>query len=769
MSDEPQDDDFLDLDMLYPWQFRPLVGLGRKSALRRVVDVAPGGRNVVSIDELPLVLAGPVLRRVTENEVWVWLATSCSVHVSGYVMTSESDSWLVYRLPDPDITTNNWQDSVGYGEQSSIQYGNRLFITLLKLAPNEDVVAFPTDDVLGYQLFFESIDDRFEITPGCVYHPTEIQLGEHELPTFVIASAGRSASSIRFLHMSCRKPHGEGYDAIHYALERLKDTATDPIDRPAFALLTGDQVYADDVSEYMIARIRRLATLLGGRSEAIPRIATRLSELLGGSESNQRGGLIGDNRMTSDYGDNHVLGFYEFASLYIISWSPAALVYLDRADGRGAQGAPGTIQEFCVQNGFRPDSAFRFLANCPSYMVFDDHEITDDWNITGDVTRAMFGNALARRVVANGLAAFWLFQFKGNVPTNTALDAPIAAYLQKVWTGANVGSAGGRYDRALWNYHGFSFVPPTPVPIVALDTRTRRNPSSRAEIGSELLNAAALAELATTLERVGTSDVPVFIISAAPVLGWVELEEWIQAEATNYLDEEESLTYDQDPEPWSYNNIGLLSFLEVLHASPATRFVFLSGDVHYGFDVAGTWHRGSSDKTIELVQLTTSATKNRMARWKERLMSTILRTDTEVFVRYGRNDRALEPTEWMRTSQGDYPRNDRATSVLRFRYFRPTHSTYHVIVGNNIGDVRVVFSDGVHRIEHTLYSETARNSSTATDRSWVWWWNVDTQIALGLRPQPYVPPVSSDGGMPPGGMPDPANADLPDPMDAGVP
>src|SRR5262249_3590207 len=58
----------------------------------------------------------------------------------------------------------------------------------------------------------------------------------------------------------------------------------------------------------------------------------------------------------------------------------------------------------------------RLLANVPTYMVFDDHEISDDWNLTPRWAKQTRANALGRAVIRNGLAACTLFQSWGNDP-----------------------------------------------------------------------------------------------------------------------------------------------------------------------------------------------------------------------------------------------------------------------------------------------------------------------------------------------------------------
>ena len=62
--------------------------------------------------------------------------------------------------------------------------------------------------------------------------------------------------------------------------------------------------------------------------------------------------------------------------------------------------------------------ARRLLANCVTYMIFDDHEITDDWYMNEPWKERVIGKAGAggrvggrpagRRVIANGRAAYGL-------------------------------------------------------------------------------------------------------------------------------------------------------------------------------------------------------------------------------------------------------------------------------------------------------------------------------------------------------------------------
>jgi hypothetical protein len=111
----------------------------------------------------------------------------------------------------------------------------------------------------------------------------------------------------------------------------------------------------------------------------------------------------------------------------------------------------------------------RLLANTPTYMVFDDHDVTDDWNITGAWRSRVESSPAGRRTVANALAAYWAFQGWGNDPDRA--DGEIRA--------AIIGRADGsvsadEFDTVMWGFDRWSFVAPTEPPTLFLDTRTRR-------------------------------------------------------------------------------------------------------------------------------------------------------------------------------------------------------------------------------------------------------------------------------------------------------
>src|SRR5690606_17836671 len=64
------------------------------------------------------------------------------------------------------------------------------------------------------------------------------------------------------LHGSCRKPHSACPDGL-LQVDALLARTTEPQARPSLLLMSGDQVYADDVAGPTLAAIHRLIERLG--------------------------------------------------------------------------------------------------------------------------------------------------------------------------------------------------------------------------------------------------------------------------------------------------------------------------------------------------------------------------------------------------------------------------------------------------------------------------------------------------------------------------
>ncbi|WP_084722788.1 DUF7800 domain-containing protein [Streptomonospora alba] len=205
------------------------------------------------------------------------------------------------------------------------------------------------------------------------------------------------SSSTRILFGSCHTPSDHsraavlryGVDMLRaYALrlagERSEGSPGDggaPAGRapehevePSLLLLIGDQVYADKLQPSM-------------REFLAERRATAASR-----------------SARHDPPPDEVVSFDEYAELYRQAWSDPDIRWL--------------------------------LSTVPTLMLFDDHDIRDDWNTSGAWREKMARNPWWRPRITAGLGAYWIYQHLGNLsPDHRAAD-PVFAEVARVSGGA---------------------------------------------------------------------------------------------------------------------------------------------------------------------------------------------------------------------------------------------------------------------------------------------------------------------------------------------
>lgn len=658
-------------------------------------------------NQLPLLLAGPQLRRTESDCVWIWLATCFSVKTVG-------------RVLDPSGTST----SLGRGEATSMEVGRRLHVTLIPIkavpAGGKRHAAYPTDKVLAYDLEFTPTDPDLYFDGARLLDPTDVALGDWETPTFVIASERRTTATL--LHASCRKLHGAGTDSIFQALRHVEDTAEGGR-RPTNLLLTGDQIYADDVDAGVLDELRFLAVKLMGRNETLPGQRKKCALIDPGDRlfvlnpPDQPGEKQRTHGFTAgDVAKNHLIALGEFYGMYLLAWSPDVWAYCADANGN------------FESSNLQPNthSLRKLLANISTYMIFDDHEITDDWNLTYEWLQNNASIPMTRRIVSNGLAAYAMMQAIGNDPRH------LAELAKRVRQTPVLGPAGQGpepkpgsdptdidhwhdFDVAMWSFDDWAYVAETRPRVIVLDTRTQRElepalvPNRERVAG--LLAPRAIERLVRHLGEVGGAESdPVLLVAPAPVIGFA-LEE-LQRSSANVDSVLHPLDPDADPEAWSFHPRSFVAFFDALADSGRTRFVFLSGDVHYGFLAVAQFSRRTSAgiEQINLVQMTSSATHNQpiSTEWYlpdetagvfvRQVLDRLNNDEGDVRIRQGWRSRVsgskyhpsiAEPGSFVARALG---RERPWDFELRWRYL-PTGG-HGVVTDNNIGLVTVALRGG---------------------------------------------------------------------------
>ncbi|WP_428961480.1 alkaline phosphatase D family protein [Micromonospora fluostatini] len=93
--------------------------------------------------------------------------------------------------------------------------------------------------------------------------------------------------------------------------------------------------------------------------------------------------------------ENQVVSFDEYTKLYLESWRDPEIRWL--------------------------------LATVPSVMIFDDHEIIDDWNTSASWRADMRGQSWWAERITSGLASYWVYQHLGNLSPDEIATDPVYA------------------------------------------------------------------------------------------------------------------------------------------------------------------------------------------------------------------------------------------------------------------------------------------------------------------------------------------------------
>ena len=542
---------------------------------------------------LPAIIAGPILRHVNCCELTFWLVTTDNFPLHFYLHQQDNQQLLLSRLLSDD-------------EHQCIAIGKRAFINLIHIRFEHSL---PENTLLSYDfvLHFDGKSTALtDILPDIVYPG-------NQRPTFLIKPQIK-----KILHGSCRKPHFASGDGLLQVDKTLAATHSSAAKRPSLLMMTGDQVYADDVAGPMLVAIHQVIELLGLHDESWQgAVVNNSNELFNSAYCYyQRDKLLPNDAnnkaiyqklfvaskkpiFTSVNAQNHLVSLSEMFAMYLLVWSPS-LWSLVNLDEHVIDTKFETLyqQECQVINDFVQglSAVRRGLAHIPTYMIFDDHDITDDWNLTRGWEEAAYGHPFSKQIIGNALIAYWLCQGWGNAPKNfVQLNKKLVPQFHNNGVVQHMQVIN---DLLAWQEWHFSLA--TTPKIVVLDTRTQRwRSESKASKPSGLMDWEALSDLQQQL--IGQPSV--IMVSPAPIYG-VKLIETIQRIFTFF-----GQPLMVDAENWMAHKGTANVMLNIFrHVKTPPNFIILSGDVHYSFvyEVSHRFRRHSST----IYQITSSGIKN---------------------------------------------------------------------------------------------------------------------------------------------------------------
>ena len=506
------------------------------------------------------------------------------------------------------------------------------------------------------------------------------------LPSFVTPPA--SVEQTRMIHGSCRSSISPHYDALAYLDSMISASLTDVATRPQQLYMTGDQIYADDLAASFLYMISQLAADVIGSTEQMHVVATNQEAGVIGKPptdialdqqvpisldsfppDRRLSAIIKLGGYTTGDGDNHLLSYGEYVAMYLAVWSPrvwSALgtpdqvylplppdfiplwPFLDQPENAKKFGgdvrklrdaAKDTDSDFNVEKTktelFRsavPHVA-RALANIATYMIFDDHDVTDDWNLNKKWTNRVYSKPFGRQLVRNAVMAYAVFQGWGNDPVafESGKNKDLLDEVQKLY-GADAGPYPiGTTDRVdtlagvtaapitelpTWNY----IVRTPKAQIIVLDTRTRRKFTGQGYLPADLIGLNREAQLPAGPTTDGREVT--FVISAAPVFGpdMVEQLAWplaqVMIDGIHFGKGLDAGGFQQgevgreryDAEGWSTNEVAREELFKRLATYPAV--VLLGGDVHFAYTAVLDYYKKGAPAPSRIVQLTASPFRN---------------------------------------------------------------------------------------------------------------------------------------------------------------
>lgn len=614
------------------------------------------------LNQLPLVLAGPVLRRTESTSVTVWLALRQACEVTLRIYATEQGNGL-------EIDALQLQ-----GQRSTVAIGQHLHLVAVTAKTGQSL---EPGQIYAYDLSFSGVNaapQRLHQALNTDHAPlVPISYFEHGLPTFLLPPA--DVNDLKIMHGSCRKTHGGGIDALVILDDLLEDSAQSPPQRPQQLFCTGDQIYGDDVCDPWLFTLTDAGdTLLGwaetlpthpGPTAAVPPL--KAQDLPPGERSSVAENLAGFTAgmpHKPDRTNSHLLSFGEYCTAYLFAWSPVLWPQLGFPPGKERYRDPQKIKIWDAEvsalgNFLRPLwKVRRSLANIATYMVFDDHDVSDDWYLNQAWCELVLGKPLGRQVVQNALLAYALAQAWGNTPEQfepgnlgaellqaavawsaAAGAAPAAAASIAGWLGLPATLPDGmpqfRRDQEVWilDHHPDSLqwhyqIQSACHEVIVLDSRTWRGYPIAAEnlAPPRLLCHTAFDQQIRLPLRQSQAQHLLTLVVAPTNLIHLRLIDWAQR-----LSLKQGKVFDNDVgDAWNLHKAALAELLAALFES-RDRVVVLSGDIHYGFaarlnywtEAAEAIQNQGKAKAQVLMQLTSSAFKN--AEFKTLLVQTKLK------------------------------------------------------------------------------------------------------------------------------------------------
>ena len=249
-----------------------------------------------------------------------------------FVLYAEDESTLIAEI------------SLDSEQHQQVRVGKHAVVNLISINLSQ---ALPLNTLLSYNFLFSNNDQQqslIELMPELLY-------SGKRYPNFAIKSDVK-----QLLHGSCRKPHFDSGDGLVQVDHVIAAAINNAEQRPAMLMMSGDQIYADDVAGPTLVAIHQVIALLGLYEEQWQGTVVNSSEELFSSSLcyYQRDQLLPHDSankavydkifaaskkpiFTSVNAKNHLVTLAEVFAMYLLTWSPVMWRFVDLKDNNVAE------------------------------------------------------------------------------------------------------------------------------------------------------------------------------------------------------------------------------------------------------------------------------------------------------------------------------------------------------------------------------------------------------------------------------------------------
>ncbi|NET52433.1 MAG: PhoD-like phosphatase, partial [Merismopedia sp. SIO2A8] len=151
------------------------------------------------LQHLPLILAGPILRRTESDAVTVWVALKSPREVTLNIYATEDKGTTIETL-------------LLSASRSTVPLGKHLHVIAVTAKPVSNQQLQP-GRIYAYDLRFGHREPNLtQALNSSLPTPVTISYFNHQLPTFALPPD--NLNDLRVAHGSCRKLHSSGEDAL---------------------------------------------------------------------------------------------------------------------------------------------------------------------------------------------------------------------------------------------------------------------------------------------------------------------------------------------------------------------------------------------------------------------------------------------------------------------------------------------------------------------------------------------------------------------------